>query len=223
MDLMKRVVLVLGIAVLIVLSIVGIAVASESYVISDYSGASMNGRTTIVDSNSNWTSAPKDPNVVYIAVWAPKPYQVYIEDALVKVVRERGLKPVLVGNVTMYDLRGRFVMFYSPMVGHGGSVLYRMVSLSGILYYSYAGDAKSAVDTINHGLEFSESAISKSSEKFCQASMNRLMKLKVANQTCGVAYWWNLRAKVGKLSRANPYEMIANEIASQLDQFLTSS
>ena len=220
---MKRIFLVLGIAVLMVLSIVGIAVASESYVISDYSGASMNGGTLIVDHNYTWTSAPKDPNVVYISVWAPNPYKTYIENALVRVVREHGLTPVIIGDVMGYDMKGRLVLVYVPMTGDRNDLLYKEISLSGILYYSYAGDAKSAVDTINQGLEFSESAISKSAEKFCQASMNRLMELRIANQTCGVAYWWNLRAKVGKLSKGNPYEMIANEMASQLDQFLKSS
>jgi len=50
-----------------------------------------------------------------------------------------------------------------------------------------------------------------------------MLELRIANQTCDVAYWWNLKARVGKLNRANPYEMIADEIASQLDQFLKSS
>jgi len=219
---MKRIFLVLGIAVLMVLSIVGIAVASESYVISDYRGASMSGGTTIVDHNYNWTSAPKDPNVVYISVWAPNPYKTYIENALVRVVREHGLTPIITDDVMEHDMKGRLVLVYVPITGESNDVLYKEISLSGILYYSYAGDAKSAVDTINHGLEFSESAISKSAEKFCQASMNRLMELRIANQTCGVAYWWNLRAKVGKLSKGNPYEMIANEMASELDNFLKS-
>ena len=219
---MKRIFLVLGIAVLMVLSIVGIAVASESYVISDYSGASMNGGTLIVDHNYTWTSAPKDPNVVYISVWAPNPYKTYIENALVRIVREHGLTPVITDDVMEHDMKGRLVLVYVPITGESNDVLYKEISLSGILYYSYAGDAKSAVDTINQGLEFSESAISKSAEKFCQASMNRLMELRIANQTCGVAYWWNLRAKVGKLSKGNPYEMIANEMASELDNFLKS-
>ncbi|NJE55264.1 hypothetical protein E3E28_08600 [Thermococcus sp. 21S9] len=219
---MKRIFLVLGIAVLMVLSIVGIAVASESYVISDYRGASMSGGTTIVDHSYNWTSAPKDPHIVYISVWAPNPYKTYIENALVRVVREHGLTPVITDDVMEHDMKGRLVLVYVPMTGESNDVLYKEISLSGILYYSHAGDAKSAVDTINHGLEFSESAISKSAEKFCQASMNRLMELRIANQTCGVAYWWNLRAKVGKLSKGNPYEMIANEMASELDNFLKS-
>lgn len=220
---MKRALLVLGVAALLVLSFVGVAVASESYVISTYRGASMNGPVTIADHNYNWTSAPKDPNVVYIAVWAPNPYQKYIEEALVEVVKKHGLKPVVVDNITAYDLKGRLVLFYGPMTGYSSGVLSKTISISGILYYSYAGDAKSAFNTINNGLTFSETAISNSAEKLCQASMNRLMELRIANQTCGVAYWWYLKARIGRLSNANPYELIANEIASQLDQFLEGS
>jgi len=114
---MKRILLVLGITTLTVLSVLGIAVASESYVISDVSGASMRDVGIILDHSYNWTSAPKNPNVVYIAVWAPKPYRRYIEDALVRVLRAHGLKPVVAENFTKYDLKGRLILFYSPSVG----------------------------------------------------------------------------------------------------------
>ena len=220
---MRRVGLILGAIVLMALSFVGIAFASESYVISDYHGATMKGQGTIVYSDYNWTSAPENPKVVYIAVWVPQPYRKYIEEDLVKVVRAHGLQPVVTENFTKYDLKGRLVLFYSPSVGWGGGVIYKEVSLSGILYYSYAGDSKSAIETINNGLNFSETQISDSANKFCQASTKRMVELRIANQTCDVAYWWNLKAEVGKLSRADPYEMIADEIASQLDQFLKSS
>ncbi|WP_457752440.1 hypothetical protein [Thermococcus sp.] len=219
---MRRTGLILGAVVLIALSFVGVAFASESYVISDYKGASQTGPATIANHDYNWTSAPNNPNVVYIAVWAPQPYRKYIEEALVTVVKKHGLKPVVTENFTRYDLKGRLVLFYSPSVGWGRGVLYKEVSLSGILYYSYAGDAKSAIETINNGLNFSETQISNSANKFCQASRKRMVGLRIVNQTCDVAYWWNLKAEVGKLSRTNPYEMIADEIASQLDQFLKS-
>ncbi|NJD99322.1 hypothetical protein E3E26_05930 [Thermococcus sp. LS1] len=84
---MKRALLVVGIAALIVLSIAGVAFASESYVISDYSGAAQQGGTTIVDNSITWKYAPENPGVVYIAVWAPEPYKNYITKALVEVVR----------------------------------------------------------------------------------------------------------------------------------------
>ncbi|GEM_PF-2365158 len=219
---MRRILLVLGIVVLMVLSIVGIAVASDSYVLSNLSGAFQRDGLTIVEHDYNWTSAPENPNIVYVAVWTPNPYREYIENALVRVVEKHGLKPVIVDDVQNYDLKGRLVLFYGPVVGWDNRLLYREVSISGILYYSYAGDAKSAVDAINSGLVFSETEISRSSEKFCGADMNRLMELRIANQTCAVAYWLGLKAKVGKLKRADPYGMIAGEIASQLDQFLTS-
>ncbi len=215
--------LILGVIVLIILSTVGIAVASESYIISDYSGGSQHGGITIIEDGTNWTSAPENPKVVYISVWAPQPYREYIERALTKVVREHGLTPVLEENISRYDLKGRVVLAYFPIIGREDYMLTEERSLSGVLYYSYAGDAESAVDTINNGLEFSETAISTTAGKFCHASAKRLSDLKIANQTCDVAYWWNLKAKVGKLSHANPYEMIASEIASQLGQFLKSA
>ena len=219
---MRRLLLVGGMLLILVASVVGVAMASESYVISDVSGGVQHGKTTTVDNNYGWKSAPENPNVVYIAVWAPKPYEGYIQSALVAVVRKHGLKPVIAQNITAYDLKGRVVLFYAPVISRADYLLTEERSISGILYYSYAGDAKSAVEVINNGLAFSATEISKSADKFCRASMERLLKLKIANQTCDVAYWWNLKAKVGKLKSENPYEMIANEIVSQLDQFLRS-
>jgi len=219
---MRRALLAVGLAVLIIISIVGIAVASESYVISDLSGASQRDKATIVDENYGWKSAPKNPEVVYIAVWAPEPYGRYIENALVAVVEKHGLKPMIVQNITAHDLKGRVVIFYAPVTGVKNSLLYDERSISGILYYSYAGDAKSVVDAINRGLVFSEEKIGDSAQSLCRASTSRLVNMKIANITCDVAYWWNLKARVGKLKEGNPYEMIANEIASQLDQFLKS-
>jgi len=219
---MKRITLVLVIA-LLVLSFGGIAMASDSYVISQYSGVIEHGSATIVDNSYGWRSAPKDPHVVYIAVWAPKPYKKYIEKALVRVVRSNNLTPLIVENVSRYDLKGRVVLVYIPVIGRGSSTFYTERSVSGILYYSYAGDAKSAVEVINNGTVWSIDKIDGTAQKFCHASINRLMELKIANQTCGVAYWWDLKARVGKLSNKNPYEMIAGEIASQFDQLLKSS
>ena len=218
---MKRTILVLGIA-LLVLSFVGIAMATDSYTISQYSGVFEVGGATVVLDN-NWTSTPENPEVAYIAVWAPKPYKKYIENALVRVVRSHNLTPLVVENISKYDLKGRVFLVYIPIIGRGGSTFYTESSVSGILYYSYAGDAKSAVEVINKGTPWSVDKIDKTAQEFCHASINRLMKLRIANQTCGVAYWWNLKARVGKLSNKNPHEMIANKIASQLDQLLKSS
>ncbi|WP_297467750.1 hypothetical protein [Thermococcus sp.] len=219
---MRRFLLVGGILLILVASVVGVAMASESYVISDVSGGAQHGKITTVNPNYGWKSAPENPNVVYIAVWAPKPYEEYIQSALVNVVRKHGLKPVIAQNITAYDLKGRVVLFYAPVIGRANYLLTEERSISGILYYSYAGDAKSAVEVINSGLTISATEISKSADKLCGTSMGRLTKLRIANQTCDVAYWWNLKAKVGKLKSGNPYEMIANEIASQLDNFIKS-
>ncbi|WP_456423840.1 hypothetical protein [Thermococcus sp.] len=219
---MKRTMLVLVI-VLLVISFIGVAMASDSYVISEYSGVIEHGSATIVDNSYGWRSAPKDPQTVYIAVWVPKPYDKYVENALVRVVRSNNLTPVVVENVSKYDLKGRVVLVYIPAIGKGSSTFYTERSVSGILYYSYAGDAKSAVEVINNGTTWSINKIDGTAQKFCHASIDRLMKLRIANQTCGVAYWWNLKARVGRLSNKNPYEMIASEIASQLDQLLKGS
>jgi hypothetical protein len=43
---------------------------------------------------------------------------------------------------------------------------------------------------------------------------------RIANQSCAVAYWWNLKSKVGRLRKGEPCGMIAGKIASQLDEFL---
>ena len=219
---MRRIFVVLGVAALTVLFILGIATASESYILSEYSGAFQHGGATIVDKNYGWKSAPQNPNVVYIAVWVPKPYRNYIKKALVRVAEKHGLKAVVDMDISGDDLKGRVVLVYIPSIGAGYRVLYTEREVSGILYYSYAGDAKSAVDVINNGTVWSESEIDKTAQRFCHASIVRMNELRIANQTCAVAYWWNLRAKVGKLREESPYEMIAREIASQLDQFLES-
>ncbi|GAB6102147.1 hypothetical protein JCM16138_13700 [Thermococcus atlanticus] len=220
---MRRIFVVLGVAALTVLFILGIATASESYILSEYSGAFQHGGAMIVDKNYGWKSAPQNPNVVYIAVWVPEPYRNYIERALVRVTEKHGLKAVVDMDISRDDLKGRVVLVYIPSIGAGYRVLYTEREVSGILYYSYAGDAKSAIGVINNGTKWSVDEIDKTARRFYQASIRRMIGLKIANQTCGVAYWWNLRAKVGKLSSGNPYEMIADEIASQLDQFLKSA
>ncbi|NJE10100.1 hypothetical protein [Thermococcus sp. MAR1] len=219
---MRRILVVLGVVILIVLSVLGVATASESYVLSEYSGAVQHGGATIVDKNYGWKSAPQNPNVVYIAVWAPEPYRDYIEKALVNVSEMHGLTAVIDLNITRHDLKGRVVLVYIPTVGREDYLISTERSVSGVLYYSYAGDAKSAVDVINNGTVWSESEIDKTAQRFCHASIVRMNELRIANQTCAVAYWWNLRAKVGKLREESPYEMIAREIASQLNQFLES-
>ncbi|NJE06205.1 hypothetical protein E3E36_08635 [Thermococcus sp. M36] len=178
---------------------------------------------TIVDKNYGWKSAPQDPEVVYIAIPVLEPYRDYIEKALVSVVRSHGLKPVVVENVSMYDLKGRIVITDFPVIGRSDWMLSKERYVSGILYYSYAGDAKSAVETIENGLVFSEGEISNSANKLCQTSKERLLSMRIVNQSCAVAYWWNMKAKVGMLSGGDPYKLIANEIASQLDQFLRSA
>lgn len=220
MGLVKRIFLVLGIVALIVLSIVGVALARDSYVLSALSGASQSGGTLITYKDYNWTFAPENPNVVYVAVWAPDPYRDYIEKALVEVIGKHSLTPVIVDDVQNYDLKGRFVLFYGPVVEENDGLIYNEISISGILYYSYAGDVESAVETINRGLAFSEAEIDKSAETLREACIERLLELRIANQTCDVAYWWHLKGKVGKLAEGDPYEMVASEIASQLDQFL---
>jgi len=213
---------VLGVVVLIIFLIIGIGLATESSLISDYSGASYHGTGLVLEHGINWTEAPENPKVVYIAVWASQPYNDYIEKALAEVVKKHGLKPMIVDDVQDYDLKGRFVLFYGPVVGENDWLLYNEISISGILYYSYAGDVKSAVETINSGLVFSEAEIDKSAEKLSEACIKRSLELRIANQSCCVAYWWHLKGKVGSLAEGDPYEMIASGIASQLDQFLRS-
>ncbi|NJE42291.1 hypothetical protein [Thermococcus sp. GR6] len=218
---MKRALLVVGIAALIVLSIAGVAFASESYVISDYSGAAQQGGTTIVDNSTTWRYAPENPRVVYITVWAPEPYKNYITKAIVEVVRSQGLKAVVVNDVSKYDLKGRLVVAFFPYTEWNNGVLSREVTLSGILYYSYDGDAKSIINA-TRAFDLSKDAISTFAGELCQASSKRMVYEHIVNRDCNVAYWWNLKAKVGKLNQANPYEMAANEISSQLKNFLLS-
>ncbi len=220
---MRRVILVVGIVVVLVLSLFGVVMASESYVGADYSGAVNHGATTVVDHSVRWRSAPQNPRVVYIAVWAPNPYGKYIEAALVKAARADGLRPVPVENISRYDLKGRVVIAYFPVTGNSEWVFSQERYVSGFLYYSYAGDVKSAVKAVNGGLVLSDDRIDSSAGKICQMSQKRLISMKIVNTSCTVAYWWNLKAKVGKISGGNPYMMIASEIASQFTKMLKDS
>ncbi|MBP1912457.1 hypothetical protein [Thermococcus stetteri] len=153
---------------------------------------------------------------------APEPYGQVIERSITEVAKVHNLTPIVVDDIINYDLKGRVVIAYFPMVGEDNRLLKKTYRLSGILYYSYPGDAESAIEAINEGIVLSEDGIDKSSQSLIQRSVRRLLELKIANQSTGVAYWWNLKASVGVLTSRDPYEMIADEVANELDQFLKS-
>lgn len=83
-------------------------------------------------------------------------------------------------------------------------LLKKTYRVSGILYYSYPGDAKSVIEAINKGIPLSEDEIDKASENLIQRSIRRLNSLKIMDQTTAVAYWWNLKASVGMLKSDDP-------------------
>ena len=146
---MKRITLVLVIA-LLVLSFVGVAMATDSYTISQYSGVIEHGSVTIVDNSCGWRSAPKDPQTVYIEIVAPNiKLKDTLKSALTNMTRAHGLKPVYVNEpIINYDLKGRIVIVYLPIDFWRDGFLRSEYGVSGILYYSYAGDAKTFATSI---------------------------------------------------------------------------
>ena len=214
----------LGLSFVIILSLVAVALASESGVFSDLSGEHQYSSAT--SSGPGWRSAPEDPQTVYISIIAPNVrLKEAIKNSIDNVTRSHGLRPVYVnGSITDYDLRGRVVIVYLPIDFWRDGFLRSEYGVSGILYYSYPGDAETFVElTLSRNIpEETKETIEKLALELSFSSVRRLKREHVSNQSVSIAYWWNLRAKVGRLSGDDPYEMIANEIASQLDQFLRS-
>ncbi len=216
---MRKMSLIAGFATFVLL-ILMVALASESIVLSDFSGESMYGRGLVAE-NYSWKSAPENPGTVYVSVLAPSPLANYIKGSIAKVIRSHNLNVEFVEEPMNYDLKGRIVAVYIPCEFRKHRVLYQEYGVCGILYYSYPGDAKTFT-LLTSGKTLSEENIEELARALKFSSIERLMKERISNQTVGVAYWWNLKAKVGKLKGENPYEMIANEIASQLDNFIKS-
>ncbi len=216
-------VLWLGLSAVIVLSLAAVALASESGVFSDLSGK-YQGSPSAAPNVSGWRSAPEDPQTVYISITAPNArLKEAIESALDNVTRSRGLKPVYVnGPIADCDLKGRIVIVYLPMDFWSDGLLRREYGVSGVLYYSYPGDAKTFVELMlsrNVSEETSET-IKKLALELSSSSVRRLKEERILSQSASVAYWWKLRAVVGKLRRGDPYKMIAQEIGAQLSEFL---
>ncbi|WP_297550766.1 hypothetical protein [Thermococcus sp.] len=214
----------LGLLVVIVFSLVAVALASESGVFSDLWGEYQYSSTP---NGPGWRSAPEDPQTVYVSIIVPNVrLKEAIKSALENVTRSHGLRLVYVNKpITDYDLKGRIVIVYLPMDFRSEGLLSTECGVSGVLYYSYPGDARTFAELMlsRNVSKETEKTIKKLALELSSSSVRRLKREHVSNQTVGVAYWWNLKAKVGKLKSGNPYEMIANEIASQLDQFLKSS
>ncbi|ASJ00938.1 hypothetical protein [Thermococcus gorgonarius] len=222
---MGRVIPVLGFSVVIVLSLVAAALASELGVFSDLSGEHQ--YSSAILSDSGWKSAPEDPKTVYISIVVPNlKLREAIKSALDNVTRSHGLKPVYVnGSIADYDLKGRIVIVYLPMDFSEDGFLRSEYGVSGILYYSYPGDAKTFAELMRsrNVPEETRETIEKLALELSSSSVERLKEERVLNQSMSVAYWWNLRAVIGKLRKGDSYRMIAKEIATQLNEFLEGS
>lgn len=219
---MGRVILALGLLVVIVFSLAAMALASKSGVFSDLSGERQYSSTT--PSGPGWRSAPEDPQTVYVSIVAPNVrLKEAIKSALDNVTRSHGLKPVYVNKpITDYDLKGRIVIVYLPMDFRSEGLLSTEYGVSGILYYSYPGDARTFVElTLSRNVpEETKETIEKLALELSSSSVRRLKRKHVLNQSVSIAYWWKLKAVVGKLRGGDPYGMIAQEIATQLNEFL---
>jgi len=223
---MGRVILAAGLLVVVVISLVAVAMASQLGVFSDLSGKYQRS-SSVTLSDSGWKSAPEDPRTVYISIIAPNVrLREAIKGALDNVTRSHGLKPVYVnGSIADYDLKGRIVVVYIPVDFWSGGFLGSEYGVSGVLYYSYPGDSKTFVELMlsrNVSKETGET-IKRLALELSSSSVRRLKEERVLNQSVSIAYWWNLRAVVGKLRRGDPYRMIAQQIATRLNEFLEGS
>ena len=203
---------------LVLSAVVILAIADEQVVVAGEMGSSH--RSNVLPVNGTWKRAPQNPNTVYIAVYSPeKKFSTCVENALIKAVRAHGLKPVPAENVSEYDLKGRIVVGYFT-ASTSGNPLSREVKVSGILYYSCAGDVRSALKFINsssvHRLN-NLTYLKNLTSRLCRTSLSRLVSMRIVNTSCTAIYWWNLRAETGVLSGKDPYRMVANAIADQLN------
>ncbi|WP_297487878.1 hypothetical protein [Thermococcus sp.] len=213
----------LGLSAVIVLSLAAVALASESGVFSGLSGK-YQASPSAAPNVSGWRSAPEDPQTVYVSIIAPNArLKEAVESALDNVTRSHGLRPVHVSEpIADHDLKGRIVIVYLPVDFWSDGLLRSEYGVSGVLYYSYPGDAKTFAELMlsrNVPEETSET-IKELARELSSSSVRRLREERVLNQSVSVAYWWNLRAVVGKLRKGDPYGMIAREIAAQLNEFL---
>ena len=220
---MKKLFVGLCIALVLLVAVV-LTLADEHIVVMDEMGSSH--RSNGLPVSGTWKSAPQNPNTVYIAVYSPeKRFSTCVERALIKAVRAHGLKPVPAENISEYDLKGRIVVGYFT-ASTSGNILSREVKVSGILYYSCAGDVRSAMRFINstsvdrlNNITYLKNL----SSSICRTSLNRLVSMRIVNTSCTVIYWWNLRAEAGVLSGKDPYRMVANAIADQLNVTLNAT
>ncbi|WP_297463535.1 hypothetical protein [Thermococcus sp.] len=216
--------LFLGLSFVIILSLVALELASESGVFSDLSGE--HRYSFVIPNVPGGRSAPEDPQTLYISIMAPNVrLKEAIKNSLDNVTRSHGLRPVHVnGSITDYDLRGRIVIVYLPVDFWRDGFFSGEYGVSGILYYSYPGDAKTFVElTLSRNVpEETGETLEKLALELSSSSLRRLKEEHILNQSVSVAYWWNLKARVGRLRGGSPHEMIAKEIASRLDQFLKS-
>lgn len=224
---MGRTPLVIGVGTLVVLSFIAYALASESTVLYDAHRELRYGGLILNNSTSTLKNAPEDPQTVYISIVAPNVrLKRAVKSALANVTRAHGLRPVYVNEpITDYDLKGRIVIVYLPTDFWRDEFIHSEYGVSGILYYSYPGDAKTFVelDLSRNVSKETKETIEKFALELNSSSVRRLNEEYILNQTVSIAYWWNLRAVVGKLRKGDPYRMIAQEIAAQLDEFLENS
>ncbi|AHL22029.1 hypothetical protein [Thermococcus nautili] len=209
------------IVLIVVAAVIGLGIASEFSVLSEVSGESHFDGSLILN-DTGWRSAPENPNVVYVALLVSEPQLLEaLKSSLSTVIRSHNLTPEFVDEPMNYDLKGRLVVVFLPHSFSKNRILYREYGVSGILYYSYAGDAETFT-LLTNGKTLSGENLEKLAIKLRVSSIERLNEEHILNQTVSVTYWWKLRVKAGILTERDPYKTIAKQIALELDSFLRS-
>jgi len=225
---MRKIFAVVCVVLFLLSILLVLAIANEQSAIPDEYGCYEWSNLTPV--NIKWVKAPQNPKVVYVTIYTPNErLSKCLETSIAGVVRAHGLKPVLVKNISSisrYDLMGRVVIGYFS-VSTGSNIISKRVTVSGILYYSLAGDVKSALKYINAS---NTSALSESSNRVItlarnmrNATLNRLTSMGIINTSCTVCYWWKLKAETSVLSGKDPYKMVASAVARQLNLTLNEN
>ena len=205
----------------VLLATIGVVMASETSVLSDYKYGSLVGNAPLIQ---NATEA-ENPDVLYVLIIAEEPLRSVLQEEVSKVAHSHGLKTVNVPTPAREDLqglqfKGRFLSIYVRRLDMKHGLLSRKYSADVFVYYSSAGDVESFYRVYENAedMDFDEMV----------DSIKRSLPEKRINVRgdWGIAYRKNLKVYVGYLARKPadyPWRAMAEDIMGDVEDFLRSA
>lgn len=217
--------MVAGVAVSLLL-LVSLVIASENSVLAEYSGTTAHSSYPVVyESNGSISLAtPPKSSTVYIAVQADQPLKSLLENRLSERIRERDLRPVVVevGDLPKVQLKGRVIFVYVPYLNDENGFLLRTVTVGAIAYYSTSGDI---VDFLSALQKYDKRVPSSDTETLMEMISHETkanMDIKGIPGDAVFMYWKGLKAKSGALTNSDPYTMLAEYMADEIINGMSS-